>query len=348
MVFKGVGFDAISRRLAPTSTAPSVPAPVAPQPLSSTPTGAATSASVPTDLSPSGGNMDRYNDPAFSNNGLVLQPNGTYVPSDPANQPQADYANSGLAYDPEYTQVMQQIARKRGLAQSHLAEDKQHMQSGVYEQQRSMEQQHPIDLENIRNNYAGRGLLRSGGTIRDTVNEETNYANRVTGLQRTLTDALNSYDRQFNDQNQGWQDEETSALQDAIRRRAAQIAANNAAGQAAAVANGAYQNPQQSPVTTVPNVGPLDSNIRQPVGTSTNPANAAKENTEPLQPQAPQPQPANQAPLPQPQAAFTVQPTRPLSSFDPQSQRNLQSGSVVISGSGFAYVLKNGIPTRIS
>jgi hypothetical protein len=83
----------------------------------------------------------------------------------------------------QYQDALARILQRRQAAQQSYTQDAA-----------NINMQHPINLRNLLSNFAGRGMAYSSGYGEGVSNENTGYANQLSGLQSNLNANLSSAD----------------------------------------------------------------------------------------------------------------------------------------------------------
>lgn len=282
----------------------------------------------------------------------VLDPNAP--PVVPVLGPPQSVADIG--YDPEFDAIQRRLAAALAAQQSHVNEDTNNVNLDVGTRRHAIDQQHPLDLKNILENFAGRGMAYSGRYAQDNQANEDQYAGQVSGLESEKATRLGAIQRAM----QQFQSDQNTTMNDAYSaytgRAVAKAEADAAAAQAA---SGATVVPNNQVVPTTPDTGlPTSGIVLRDPATGQGNETSVQPNTDvsalmaapPMQaPNAPGgtsfvgTTPATSAPTP-----FTDPGTRTLASFDAQHQNILNSGGTVVGGNGYTYALKNGVPVRVA
>lgn len=285
----------------------------------------------------------------------VLNPNAPPSVAAPQGLPQI----GDLGYDPEFDAVQRRLAAALAAQQSHVNEDTNNVNLDVGTRQHNIETQHPIDLKNILENFAGRGMAYSGRYSQDNQANQDQYAGQMSGLESEKATRLGAIQRAM----QAFQSDQQTTMNDAYsaytQRAAAKAEADAAAARADAGGLVLGLVPNNQAVPTTPDTGLPTSGIVlrggvpgvEPNSAITNPTDvsASMAPTPANAPNAPGgtsfvgTAPVTSAPTP-----FTDPGTRTLASFDAAHQNVLNSGGTVVGGNGYTYKLVNGVPVRVA
>lgn len=129
---------------------------------------------------------------------------------------------SQMGYDPEYSAIQRRLKQAFDRAQSQSGEDIAATQADIGNRRRNMQQQHPNDLRNLLENFAGRGMAYSGRYATDQGDMENQYAGALTGLDTEQAGRVSAIQRALSN----LQADQNNTLEDAqmayVRKRASQ------------------------------------------------------------------------------------------------------------------------------
>jgi hypothetical protein len=267
-----------------------------------------------------------------------------------------------LGYDPEFDAVQRRLAAALAAQQSHVNEDTNNVNLDVGTRRHNVEQQHPLDIKNILENFAGRGMAYSGRYAQDNQANEDQYAGQLSGLDSEKATRLSAIQRAM----QQFQDDQQTTMNDAYSAYAGRAAAKAEADAAAAQA-AAGSGPVTIPgdvVPTTPDTGLPTAGIvlRDPTTGQGNETSVAP-STDVSTLMAATPAPVISAPnapggtsyvgtapvtntsTPTP---FSDPGTRTMASFSAHDQNILHGGGTVVGGNGYTYRSVNGVPVRMA
>lgn len=128
---------------------------------------------------------------------------------------------SGLGFDPEYSAVQRRLEAALARQQVQADEDTSATQADIGLRRRNMQQQHPQDLKNLLEGFAGRGMAYSGRYANDVGENENAYAGALTGLDTEQAGRLSAIQRALSN----FKADQEPVLEDAklayVRKRAA-------------------------------------------------------------------------------------------------------------------------------
>lgn len=128
-----------------------------------------------------------------------------------------------LAGDDTYQQQLADFMRTRQDYQANYQRQYGQVNQDYYDTQRSLLRQGRQDRIDQQNDFAGRGILRSGVFAKALGDYNTQFNQRMDSLIRGRTNQLGDLDAQRQSFLRQVQEELNAAKQDAIRRRAAQL-----------------------------------------------------------------------------------------------------------------------------
>lgn len=183
----------------------------------------------------------RFDTPTAATSGGSMGMTGTANTAFPATAAVKPGLDS-LGYDPEYDAVVRRLNNELATELSQVDEDTSTVKADIGVRRRGLQQQHPTDLKNILENFAGRGMAYSGRYVDENANNENQYANQLSGLDTEQTGRLSAIDRALTKFKQG----QANTLSDAQGARAAREAAKAEKDAADALAIEQAQSAQQA------------------------------------------------------------------------------------------------------
>lgn len=135
----------------------------------------------------------------------------------------ADDINKWLAGDTTYQQQLANFQKSLADYLTQYSRNKQITERDFGETQRSMERQGQQDRMDQQNNFAGRGILRSGVFAKSLGDYNTDFNTKMKNLQTGQQDKVSDLDTQKLNFERQVGLEQDASKQDAIRRRAQKL-----------------------------------------------------------------------------------------------------------------------------